>query len=58
MELLREKNNENLEVWYGEYKYKTKDLKEYITFLTLLMDEVLIAIAHVCKDTRELEGRP
>lgn len=53
----RKENNDNLDIWYGCHRYRTKDLKEYAEFLTLLLDEVLIAIAHVCRDIRELEGR-
>ena len=53
----RKQNNENLDLWYGTHKYRTKSLKEYVEFLILLMDEVLAAIAHVCRSIRELEGR-
>ena len=53
----RKGNNENLDVWYGCHRYRTKSLKEYIEYLTFLLDEVLIATAHVCRDIRVLEGR-
>lgn len=53
----RKENNDNLDVWYGSHRYRTKSLEEYVSFLTLLMDEVLAAIAHVCRDIRALEGR-
>jgi len=50
-------NERNLDTWYQHHKYRTKDIKEYITYLTLLLDEVLAHIAHVCREIRELEGR-
>ena len=52
-----QQNEKNLELWYGSQRFRTKDLKEYIVYLTLLMDEVFASIAHVCRDIRELEGR-
>ena len=52
-----QENKKNLELWYGTHRYRTKSLKEYIEFLIVLMDEVLAAIAHVCRDIRMLEDR-
>jgi len=53
----REQNKENFDTWYGDHRYRTKDLKEYVEFLKRLLDEMLYYLAYVCRDIRRLEGR-
>jgi hypothetical protein len=53
----REENKDNFDVWYGNHRYRTKDLKEYVIFLKHLLDEILYYLAYVCRDIRRLEGR-
>jgi hypothetical protein len=53
----REENKDNFDVWYGDHRYRTKDLKEYVVFLKHLLDEILYYLAYVCRDIRRLEGR-
>lgn len=53
----REDNKEKFELWYGNERYRTKDLEEYVRFLKNLLDEILYRVAHICKDIRKLEGR-
>ena len=52
-----EKYKDNLDVWYGDHRYKSKNLKEYVTFLKLLLDEIILYLAYICRGVRRLEGR-
>ncbi len=53
----RTENKELFEIWYGEHKFRTKNLKEYLLFMNFLFDEILLRLAHLCKGFRQLEGR-
>lgn len=53
----REKNSELLDVWYGDHRFRSKSVSEYTLFLRNLLHELLVCIAHVCRDIREIEGR-
>lgn len=53
----RDELKEQFEIWYGNDKYRTKSINEYVEFLKKLLDEILYCLAHVCRDIRILEGR-
>lgn len=53
----REELKDLFDVWYGDGRYRTKSLSEYIVFLKNLLDEILYLMAHICRDIRRLEGR-
>lgn len=53
----REGNKENLDIWYGDHRFRTKNLKEYVEFQKNLLDEILVGIAHVCGDIAKIEQR-
>ncbi len=53
----RQDSKDKFELWYGTHKYRTKSLEQYIFFLKNLLDEILLCLAHVCKDIRKLENR-
>jgi len=57
METDRLKNKELFDTWYGDDRFRSKSPAEYVEFLKNLLDEMLVHIAHLCRDIRKLEGR-
>ncbi len=53
----REQEKDKVDLWYGTHRYRTKDLKEYVVFLTNLLREIIYNLAFICRDIRVLEGR-
>jgi hypothetical protein len=53
----RQELKDKFQKWYGDDRFRTKSLPEYVEFLKRLLDEILYYLAHVCRDIRRLERR-
>lgn len=53
----RDEKKEQFDVWYGDDRFRSKSLVEYVRFLKNLQIEVIFQLAYVCRDIRRLEGR-
>lgn len=50
-------HKEDFDLWYGTHRFRTKNLNEYIRFLKNLLDEILLVLAYICRDIRNLENK-
>ncbi len=53
----RDEKKEQFDVWYGDDRFRSKSLTEYVRFLRKLQTEVILQLAYICRDIRRLEGR-